>query len=216
MAHSLPADLGMAEALADGIHRMRLAVTREQQARLLDYIALLARWNRTYNLTAVRDPKEMVPVHLLDSLSVAPYVEGERVLDLGSGPGLPGIPLAVIQPQRRFTLLDANAKKTRFLRQAVAELGLTNVEVFWGRAESYRPDPGFDCITTRAFGELSDILSLAQPLLRQGRGLVLAMKGRRPEGKLANLGPTEVHVIPLRVPRLNRERHLVLIRINPL
>jgi len=206
----------LAEALADGIERLGLAVTRVQQGRLLDYIDLLARWNRTYNLTAVRDPREMVPVHLLDSLAIAPYVEGERVLDLGSGPGLPGIPLAVIQPRRLFTLLDANAKKTRFLRHAVSELGLPNVRVFWGRAEAYRPDPGFDCITTRAFGELSDILSLAQPLLRQGRGLILAMKGRPPEGELADLGPTDVRVLPLRVPRLDRERHLILFRFNPL
>jgi 16S rRNA (guanine527-N7)-methyltransferase len=215
MPNPRPADPELAQALADGIQRLGLEVTPEQQSRLLDYIALLARWNRTYNLTAVRDPKEMVPVHLLDSLSVAAYVEGERVLDLGSGGGLPGIPLAVIQPRRQFTLLDANAKKTRFLRQVVAELGLDNVEVFRGRAESYRPDPGFDCVTTRAFGELSDILSLAEPLLRDGRGLVLAMKGRRPDEPLAGLGPVDVSLLPLRVPRLDRERHLVLIRINP-
>ena len=127
-----------------------------------------------------------------------------------------GIPLALIQPRRHFTLLDANAKKTRFLRQAVAELGVNNVEVFLGRAEAYRPDPGFDCITVRAFGELSDILSLAKPLFRDGRGLILAMKGRRPDGQLAGLGPVEVSVHSLRVPRLDRERHLVSIRINPL
>jgi 16S rRNA (guanine527-N7)-methyltransferase len=211
----LPAEQDLAASLADGIGQLRLGLGPQRQARLLEYVTLLTRWNRTYNLTAVRDPRDMVPVHLLDSLSIAPYLEGERILDLGSGAGLPGIPLAVAHPQRRFTLLDANAKKTRFLRQAVAELGLDNVVVVCARAEAYRPDPGFDCITTRAFAGLSDILSLAQPLLREGRGLVLAMKGRRPGLELADLAPPQVNVIPLRVPQLDRERHLVLIRIHP-
>jgi 16S rRNA (guanine527-N7)-methyltransferase len=217
MVQAVGRDPALAAALADGIRRLALDVTTERRDRLLDYLALLVRWNRAYNLTAVRDPREMIPVHLLDSLSIAPYLEGERVLDLGSGPGLPGIPLALVQSERRFTLLDANGKKIRFLRQAVGALGLDNVEVLWARAEALPPQPGFDCITVRAFAGLSDILSLAQRLLRQGRGVVLAMKGQRPETELAALDLDSAHlrVIRLRVPRLDRQRHLIVMRINP-
>lgn len=205
---------GLAQRLSAGLQAMHIASEMTSQERLLAYLGLLARWNKAFNLTAVRDPVQMVPAHLLDSLAISPYLAGERVLDLGTGPGLPGIPLAILQPERNFTLLDSNGKKTRFVAQAVVELGLANVEVVRTRAETYRPPTGFDRITARAFADLKTILTLAGPLLRPG-GRLLAMKGQRAEidAELADLtlDPQAVRVIPLQVPQLQRERHLVQI-----
>ena len=204
------------EALLDGgVGQLGLRIAPAERRRLLDFIALLHRWNRVYNLTAVRDPVRMVTLHLLDSLAVLPFLHGRRVLDLGTGAGLPGVPLSVAEPERRFTLLDSNGKKIRFLRQVKSELRLGNVDVVRSRAEEYRPSPGFDCVTARAFASLSDILSLARPLFGSSGGLLLAMKGRRPDAELAALDwdPERVQVIRLRVPHLEHERHLVRIRI---
>ena len=202
-------------SLSAGLEALGIPADTVQQARLLDYLTLLTRWNRAYNLTAVRDPAQMIPAHLLDSLSIHPYLRGDRVIDLGTGPGLPGLPLAVMDPARSFTLLDSNGKKTRFVEQAVHELGLDNVQVVRERADAYRPATGFDCITARAFAPLSDILRLARPLLRNGRGRLLAMKGQRAEieAELEDLAldPQAFRVIPLEVPQLQRERHLVQI-----
>ncbi len=130
---------------------------------------MLAKWNQAYNLTAVRDPQEMVTRHLLDSLVLLPYVQGPRVLDIGTGPGLPGIPLAVARPDCSFTLLDANAKKTRFVTQAVGELGLKNVEVVQERVENYRPKQKFDTLVARAFSSITDMLIDRTSSVRPGR-----------------------------------------------
>ena len=197
-------------SLATGLNTLGLAVEVPRQQILLDYIALLGKWNRVYNLTAVRDPVEMVPLHLLDSLAVAPHLHGVRILDVGSGPGLPGIPLAAILPELRFTLLDSNGKKTRFMQQAAIELGLSNVDVVHARVENYHPPEGFDTVISRAFASIADFVSLAGPLCRQG-GRLLAMKGRYPEDELAGLpaGFKVAAVHALRVPGLDSERHLV-------
>jgi len=131
-------------SLQDGVHALGLALAPAAQEKLIAYIELLAKWNQAYNLTAVRDPEQMIARHLLDSLAILPWVRGPRVLDIGSGAGLPGIPLALARPELQFVLLDSNAKKTRFITQALAELGLENVEVVHSRVEKYQPAVPFD------------------------------------------------------------------------
>jgi 16S rRNA (guanine527-N7)-methyltransferase len=180
--------------------------------RLLALLDLIEKWNRVFNLTAVRDRAEMVNRHLLDSLSAAPYLEGERVLDVGSGAGLPGIPLAIAEPKRRFVLLDASLKRTRFLVQAVSELGLANVDVVRERAEDFRPDERFDTALARAYAGIDRLVTDAGHCLRSG-GRMIAMKGREPVDELAEL-PRGYHIaqiVPVQVPGLNAERHLVIL-----
>ena len=183
--------------------------------RLLAFVRLLAKWNAAYNLTAVRDPEEMITRHLLDSLVLLPYLQGPRVLDIGTGPGLPGIPLAVSRPDYYFTLLDANAKKTRFVTQAVGELGLKNVEVVQARVENYRPEQKFDTLVARAFSSIADMLNNAQHLCAPG-GRFLAMKGVYPEEELAAI-PADFavsEVVVLKVPGLDAARHLAIITLR--
>ncbi len=178
---------------------------------LLAYLALLARWNATYNLTAVRDPAQMVPRHLLDSLAMQPFVRDLGTLaDLGTGPGLPGIPLAIATPSLRVTLVESNGKKARFLREAVRQLGLANAEVAESRIEAFHPQAGFDAITARALATLPQILALGGHLLAPG-GRLLAMKGVHPEEEIAALpaGWVLAGTYPLHVPGLDAERHLV-------
>jgi len=202
--------------LGAGLERMCLALSADQRDRMLVFLALLLRWNRTYNLTAVRDVREMVTKHLLDSLSVYPHLFGERVLDLGTGPGLPGIPLAVAAPARVFYLLDSNSKKTRFVRQAAMDLGLRNVVVIHARMESYLPDKKFATIVSRAATSFSNLSTVAESLLaRPGR--LLTMKGRRPDAnELRRLEPSPVNlkIHRLEVPFLVGERHLVEARYD--
>ena len=178
---------------------------------LLAYLALLARWNATYNLTAIRDPREMVAKHLLDSLAMQPFVRGLRTLaDLGTGPGLPGIPLAIATPGLQVTLVESNGKKARFLREAVRQLGLGNVQVAESRIEAFQPGTHFDAITARALATLPLILELGGHLPGPG-GRLLAMKGVVPDEEIATLpaGWRLAAVHPLRVPGLDAERHLV-------
>jgi 16S rRNA (guanine527-N7)-methyltransferase len=183
--------------------------------RLLAFVRLLVKWNAAYNLTAVRDPQEMIARHLLDSLVLLPYVQGPRVLDIGTGPGLPGIPLAIARPDCAFTLLDANAKKTRFVTQAVGELGLKNVAVVQTRVENYRPVEKFDTLVARAFSSIADMLENAQHLCAPG-GRFLAMKGVYPEAELAAVPPAFAvsEVAVLKVPGLDAERHLAIITLR--
>ena len=177
---------------------------------LLQYLALLDRWNRTYNLTAIRDPREMVTRHLLDSLAMHPFVERGTLADLGTGPGLPGIPLAIAKPDLQVTLVESNGKKARFLREAARQLGLGNVQVAESRIEAFRPGTPFDAITARALATLPLILELGGHLPGPG-GRLLAMKGVVPDEEIAALpaGWRLAAVHPLRVPGLDAERHLV-------
>jgi 16S rRNA (guanine527-N7)-methyltransferase len=178
------------------------------------YLQLLQRWNKAYNLTAVRDPQQMVVRHILDSLAIANYLgDDERLIDVGTGAGLPGIPLALLYPEREFHLLDSNGKKTRFLFQVKTELGLNNVTVLHSRAQSHQDIPGYDCVISRAFASLNDMVDSCMHLCAE-RGRFLAMKGTYPGQELAALGKrcqlTAVH--KLQVPGLGEERHLIELR----
>lgn len=198
------------QRLVAGLAELHCELAAATIERLLDYVELLARWNATYNLSAVRDPLEMVTRHLLDSLAVAPWVRGHSLVDLGTGPGLPGIPLAVIAPERAVTLVDSNGKKTRFLRAAVRELGLANVQVLESRVEALRGQ--YDCVTARAFASLADMLAWGGHLLAPD-GLWLALKGRvAPEELAAVPAPFVVQAVQaLQVPGLDAERCVVII-----
>ena len=197
--------------LLDGLSRLGLAAALAEP--LLAYLALLQRWNQAYNLTAIREPREMLVKHLLDSLSLVPHVPATGSLaDIGTGPGLPGIPLAMALPGLRVALVESNGKKTRFLRQAVRELGLGNVRVIESRAEAVAETGAFDCLSSRAFGTLAEFIRVAGHLLAPG-GRLLAMKGLRPVAEEAALPPGWIvaAVHPLAVPGLEAERHLVVL-----
>lgn len=150
---------------------------------LFEYLMLLDKWNKAYNLTAVRHPEAMIPRHLIDSLAIMPWLQGAQVIDVGTGPGLPGIPLAIARPDVQFVLLDSNGKKTRFLQQVKRQLDLKNIEIVQSRVENYRPSSGFDTIVSRAFSSLEQMLFWTQHLI-QPNGMWLAMKGRYPEDEL--------------------------------
>ena len=205
--------MNQAQQLRDGIQALGLDIDEAKQAKLLDYAALLQKWNKTYNLTALRDPAQTVSHHLLDSLTLLPYIEhAQTMLDVGSGGGQPGIPTAICRPDLDITLLDANTKKTAFLQQAVIELGLKNVRVISGRVEA-AADCRADVITSRAFAELADFVNWTEHLLKDG-GYWAAMKGVYPQEEIDKL-PESVaveKVEALHVPQLNAERHIVIIR----
>ncbi|MFT5032260.1 MAG: 16S rRNA (guanine527-N7)-methyltransferase [Bermanella sp.] len=176
------------EQLQVGLAQLALPspLVERQIDQLMVYLALLVKWNKAYNLTAIRDVGEMVAKHLLDSLSIAPYLQGQRFLDVGTGAGLPGIPLAICFPDKHFELLDSNGKKTRFLQQVVAELGLTNCLIHRARIESCGLAPDYDGILSRAFASLADMAEACGPLLRR-EGVLLAMKGQYPGEELSQL-----------------------------
>ena len=210
---AFPADL------RDTLHRGLAALGLDADAlapRLLAYLALLDRWNKTYNLTAIRDPREMLSKHLLDSLAMWRHVRPGALADLGTGPGLPGIPLALAVPGLQVTLVESIAKKTRFLREVVRSLGLDNVRVLESRAEAVDEPGAFDQITARAMDTLAGILAVGGHLLSPG-GRLLAMKGQYPEAELAALPPgwRLESVQPLAIPGLEGDRHLVTITRDP-
>ncbi len=198
-----------AAALDSGLEELRLELAGTACQQLVRYLELLAKWNRTYNLTAIRDPLEMVSHHLLDSLAVIPHLRmrDNSVADIGSGAGLPGIPLAIARPQWRVTLNDASQKKSAFLRQAVIELGLANVAVHEGRVEAWHPAARFAVVISRAFAELKRFVAACRHLVQPG-GVLAAMIGVAVQD-----GPAG-ELIPLRVPLLNATRHLVLCRVD--
>jgi 16S rRNA (guanine527-N7)-methyltransferase len=202
-----------ATALQRGLDELGLALPEDAQEKFLAYLELLAKWNRTYNLTAIRDPDKMISHHLLDSLAVLPHLPAGLLADVGSGGGLPGIPLAIAQPARCVTLNDANHKKAAFLQQAVIELKLTNAQVHVGRVQAWRPAQGFACVITRGFAELADFISACRHLLAPG-GVLAAMKGVFPRAELERVpaGAECRDVRRLQVPLLEAERHLVLCR----
>lgn len=200
-------------ALARGVGALGIDLPAGAPGKLLRYLELLEKWNRTYNLTAIRDPLEMVSHHLLDSLAVLPHLPMRRndsLADVGSGGGAPGIPLAIARPEWRVALNDASEKKTAFLRQAAIELGLQNVHVQQGRVESWTPAAGFAVVISRAFAELAEFVHACRHLVAPG-GCLAAMKGVYPDAELGNLPAGYcTRVVPLKVPTLNAERHLVL------
>jgi len=200
-------------ALDAGLDLLDLDTGETQRDQLVRFVCLLAQWNRAYNLTAVRDPFEMVPRHLLDSLAVSPFLFGASVLDVGTGAGLPGIPLAILNPSMHLVLLDSNGKKIRFVRQAVMELELNNVESVHARMESYRPREKFATIVSRAVASLSGLSRMTGQLLAQPARL-LVMKGRYPRDELDALGSHAMIVHRLAVPFLDGERHLIEIHYD--
>jgi len=204
-----------AEELNKGAVELSVELSAQQHEQLLAYLALLIKWNKAYNLTAVRDPNEMVSRHLLDSLSVVPFVTeaGDNWLDVGSGGGMPGIPLAILFPERQFTLLDSNGKKTRFLTQVKLELKLANLQVIHSRVEEFRPEQPFSGICSRAFSSLEDFSNRTRHL-GSGDTRWLAMKGVHPDDELqalpADFRLTATHV--LKVPGCQGQRHLLILR----
>ncbi len=204
--------------LEQGIKDAKLDIAAQTQQKLLDYLALMQKWNKVHNLTAVRDADEMVTLHLLDSLVVLPFIDAKHLLDVGSGAGLPGIPLAICLPGLHVTVIDSNSKKVSFMRQAKAELGIANLEVLGGRVEEIAPTRKFEIIISRAFSDLSLFISLTHHLL-DAQGKWLAMKGVYPEVELAELaaktGVTASKVEVLNVPGLDAQRHLSLLPYRP-
>jgi len=200
------------QPLRRGLLALGVGLDDGQVARFERYLALLEKWNHVYNLTAIREPERMVTHHLLDSAAILPHVRGPSVLDVGSGAGLPGIPLAIASPALAVTLLDSSHKKTAFLQQAVAELALANATVVNARIESWRTDARFDTIVSRAFAELGEFVCAAACLLAPG-GTIAAMKGVHPHEEIERLpaGFRVREVVRLDVPLLDAERHLVLV-----
>lgn len=197
------------DELVSGLSSLALPIEDSQLEQLLNFLLLIEKWNKAYNLTAIRNRQDMVALHLLDSLAIAPYISGRRAIDIGTGAGLPGIPLAIYMPEVSFTLLDSNSKKTRFVQQAVLELGLKNVSVCHSRVENYQPEQLYDVITTRAFAELSEIMKLTSHLLHKD-GVLLAMKAQNPELELAD-ARLNGSVITLKIPGIDAQRCLVKI-----
>ena len=210
--------MNLSEGLVAGSSALGVPLDSAQQQKLLDYIALIVKWNKVYNLTAVREPEAMIGHHLLDSLAVLPHLTGRRLIDVGSGAGLPGIPLAIARPDMKITLLDSNHKKTTFMRQACLELGLTNAEVVCERVEQWQPQDKYDAVISRAYSELKEFVRLSAHLVAKG-GKLYAMKGVYPVEEIAQLKSAKVEanvkeVIALTVPGLAAQRHLVIIGVE--
>jgi len=203
--------MSLAAQLAEGVAQLNLILPPQAQQRLLDYLALLQKWNRIYNLTAVREASKMVSHHLLDCLAIVPHVTASTVLDVGSGAGLPGIPLALAAPRVHVTLLESSHKKAAFLQQAKFELKLDNVAVTCERAEAWRPGRVFEMVTSRAFSDLAEFVTLAGRHVAPG-GCLAAMKGIYPHEEITRLphGWRLQQAIPLAVPGLRAQRHLLL------
>ena len=202
----------MITKLASLLKAAGISLSDQQKERLVAYVGLLDKWNKAYNLTSVRDPQQMLVRHILDSIVVAPHLKGERFIDVGTGPGLPGIPLAIVLPQAHFTLLDSLGKRVRFLRQVQHELGLTNITPVQSRVETFPSEPPFDGVISRAFASLQDMVNWCHHL-PSAQGQFYALKGVRPDDEIASLpaGFRLVSVEALQVPELDGERHLVII-----
>ncbi|MDV5354451.1 16S rRNA (guanine(527)-N(7))-methyltransferase RsmG [Kosakonia cowanii] len=192
-----------------------ISLSDQQQQQLVAYVEMLHKWNKAYNLTSVRDPNEMLVRHILDSIVVAPHLQGTRFIDVGTGPGLPGIPLSIVRPESHFTLLDSLGKRVRFLRQVQHELKLTNIEPVQSRVEDFPAEPPFDGVISRAFASLNDMVSWCHHLPGD-TGRFYALKGQLPEDEIALLpaGLAVESIVELKVPHLEGERHLVIVKAN--
>ena len=196
-----------------GIQTLGLNCSAYQQQQLLTYLEMLQRWNKAYNLTAIREPIQMVRLHLLDSLAIHPYIQGvKNIIDVGTGPGLPGIPLAILNPDINFTLLDSNGKKTRFLFQAINDLSLANAKEVNQRVEKYQSKSSFDIVVSRAFSSIPDMLNQCDHLVSKS-GCFLAMKGKKPNSELSQITKNYkvVDLSQVNVPKIDSERHLIKI-----
>ncbi len=204
--------MNLTQAFSTALAEMGLELDAATQARQLDYLALLAKWNKTYNLTAIHEPERMLTHHLLDSLALLPHITAPRLLDVGSGGGLPGIPLAIARPALQVTVLDANHKKAAFMQQAVIDLQLANIEVVCDRSEAYRPANPFPQIVCRAFSDLNEFVRATRHALA-ANGEWLAMKGVYPNEEIAQLkGARLKRDVVLHVPGLEAERHLIVLQ----
>ena len=194
-----------------------ISLTDHQKQQLVAYVDMLHKWNKAYNLTSVRDPNEMLIRHILDSVVVAPHLTGTRFIDVGTGPGLPGVPLAIVLPHAHFTLLDSLGKRIRFLRQVQHELKIDNIAPVQSRVEAFPAEPPFDGVISRAFASLNDMVSWCHHL-PAGEGRFYALKGLLPDDEIAQLPPgfSVDSVVKLRVPQLEGERHLVIVKANSL
>lgn len=202
----------MKQRLAQLIAQTDLQVTDRQLEQLVGYVALLHKWNKAYNLTSVRDPDEMLVKHILDSIVVSTHLVGERFIDVGTGPGLPGIPLAIMHPEKDFTLLDSLGKRIRFIRQVIHELAITNVTPIQSRVEEFQPEQGFDAVLSRAFASMSDMVSWCHHLPAE-HGCFMALKGQFNQQEVTELPAwcSVTEVKSLQVPELEGERHLVIL-----
>jgi 16S rRNA (guanine527-N7)-methyltransferase len=212
MPLKLPVEPHLAPILEAGMQEIGVEYSAEQRDKLLAYLQLLITWNKAYNLTAIRDPGQMIRLHLLDSLAVLPHVVGQRLIDVGTGAGLPGIPLAIMCPDRDFTLLDSNGKKTRFLFQARCDLGLNNLREINARVEEHQPQVAYDAVLSRAFTSVADMVDKCSHLLGP-EAVFLAMKGKFPQSELSEVGKAyKVNAShTLQVPGVDGERHLIVI-----
>ena len=203
----------MKAKLENLLTQAEIQLTDQQKDQLIQLVQLLNKWNKAYNLTSVRDPQEMLVKHILDSIVVSPYLQGDRFIDVGTGPGLPGLPLAIINPTKQFVLLDSLGKRISFIRNAVRELGLTNVEPILSRVEEYQPEQKFDGVLSRAFASLKDMTDWCHHLLKKD-GYFYALKGIYHEDEVQELDKKfEIKdVITLHVPELVCERHLIVLR----
>ncbi|KXF81159.1 16S rRNA (guanine(527)-N(7))-methyltransferase RsmG [Enterovibrio coralii] len=202
----------MKQRLAQLISEAGMDIPADQQAQLLGYVEMLHKWNKAYNLTSVRDPQEMIVKHIMDSIVVSQHLEGSTFIDVGTGPGLPGIPLAIINPDKSFTLLDSLGKRIRFIRQVLHELKIKNVTPVQSRVEEFQPEVGFDGVLSRAFASMNDMVSWCHHLPNEN-GVFLALKGQVDQVEIDDL-PADCSVTdikPLTVPGLEGQRHLVIL-----
>lgn len=206
----------MFDKLSALLVKANITLSDTQKQQLIDYVVLLDKWNKAYNLTSVRDPEQMLVKHILDSIVVAPYLSGMRFIDVGTGPGLPGIPLSIVCPEKQFVLLDSLGKRVRFLRQVQHDLNLSNISPVQSRVEDFRHPEGFDGVISRAFASLQDMVSWCSHLVTKGSGMFYALKGVVPADEMSKL-PQNItinSVVSLSVPELGAERHLVLLSFS--
>ncbi|MEL7292412.1 MAG: 16S rRNA (guanine(527)-N(7))-methyltransferase RsmG [Pseudomonadota bacterium] len=195
------------------IAQTELTVSEQQRDQLVGYVAMLDKWNKAYNLTSVRDPQDMLVKHIMDSIIVSTHLDGERFVDVGTGPGLPGIPLSIMNPDKQFVLLDSLGKRIRFIKQVLHELKIENVTPVQSRVEEYQPEDKFDGVLSRAFASMTDMVEWCHHLPKPSRGCFLALKGQLPQSEIEQLPQwcSVTDIKALNVPQLEGERHLVIL-----